>query len=46
MADVKLQLRLPTELHAALVEIAKAEHRSLNGQIVYLLAQATESGKS
>jgi len=42
MAEVKLQLRLPPELHAALVEMAKREHRSLNGQIVYLLSKATE----
>lgn len=41
MAEVKLQLRLPPELHAALVEMAVKEQRSLNGQIVYLLKQAT-----
>lgn len=39
MADVKLQLRLPPELHAALVEMAKQEQRSLNAQIVYLLRE-------
>lgn len=39
MAEVKLQLRLPPELHAALVEMAKEEERSLNAQIVYLLRE-------
>jgi hypothetical protein len=37
---VKLVLRLPADLHAVLVEMAKQEQRSLNGQIVYLLQQA------
>lgn len=40
MPEVKLQLRLPPELHAALVELATREERSLNGQIVYLLRGA------
>lgn len=39
MADVKLQLRLPPELHAALVEWAREEERSLNAQLVYLLRE-------
>lgn len=43
MAETKLQLRLPPELHAALVEMAKREQRSLNGQIVYLLSQAAKT---
>ena len=46
MAEVKLQLRLPQELHAELVEAARREERSLNGQIVYLLRQVTREGKS
>jgi hypothetical protein len=35
-----LNLRLPVELHAALVAMTRREHRSLNGQIVYLLQRA------
>lgn len=35
--NVATVLRLPPELHAALVTLAKEEQRSLNGQIVYML---------
>lgn len=37
---VNLNLRLPPDLHAALTEAARRENRSLNRQIVYLLAAA------
>ena len=37
--EVKLLLRLPPDLHAALVEFAKHQTRSLNGQIVHMLRQ-------
>jgi hypothetical protein len=40
-------LRLPPELHAALEKWAADELRSVNGQIVYLLAQAiSKSGRA
>jgi hypothetical protein len=39
MDETKVTLRFPTELHAALVEWAKEEERSLNAQIVYLLRE-------
>lgn len=35
-------VRLPDELHAALVELARAERRSLNAQVVVLLERALE----
>ena len=37
---VKIILRLPSDLHASLRQLSKQEHRSLNSQIVYLLAWA------
>jgi hypothetical protein len=42
MATVNLNLRLPPDLHAALVELAGREDRSLNAQIVRLLRQCIE----
>jgi hypothetical protein len=39
-AVIKLVLRLPPDLHAALVQRAREEQRSLNGQIIYLLRQS------
>lgn len=43
MAEVvRLLLRLPPDLHAALVALAAREQRSLHGQIVYLLRKAIE----
>ena len=32
--DLKIQLRLPRDLHAQLVASAEQHHRSLNGEIV------------
>lgn len=43
---VKLFVRLPTDLHAALVDSAKNEHRSLNGQIIHLLTEALRPRKA
>lgn len=42
MAEVviRLLLRLPRDLHDALAEWARADERSLNSQIVYLLRRA------
>ena len=37
---IPLTLRLPEDLHAALVERAQVDARSLNGQIVFLLREA------
>lgn len=36
----RLMLRLPADLHAALVAAAKEDERSLNAQIIYMLRQA------
>ena len=38
--EVRYALRLPPDLHAALVEMARREERSLNQQIIYVLRQA------
>ena len=38
--EVRYALRLPPDLHAALVEMARREDRSLNQQLIYLLRQA------
>ena len=38
--EVRYALRLPPDLHAALVDMARREDRSLNQQLVYLLRQA------
>ena len=37
--EVRYSLRLPPDLHQALVELARDEDRSLNQQILYLLRQ-------
>lgn len=39
---VKLQVRLPRDLHEQLQALSEEEQRSLNGQIVYLLRRAIE----
>lgn len=38
--DIALTLRLPQELHAALVERARLDARSLNSQIIFMLREA------
>ena len=38
--EVRYSLRLPPDLHGALVEMARREERSLNHQLIYLLRQA------
>ena len=35
--EINLTVRLPSVLHIELVRAAKAEHRSLNAQIIHLL---------
>lgn len=42
---VKLQVRLPRELHEQLQALSESEQRSLNGQIIYLLRQAVEQAQ-
>ena len=37
--EVRYSLRLPPELHEALVELARREDRSLNQQLVSMLRQ-------
>jgi hypothetical protein len=39
VGEVKLMLRLPPELHAAIKEAAQAEDRSLNAQITRVLRE-------
>jgi hypothetical protein len=41
--DVKTQLRLPPELHAAVKALAEKELRSFNAQIQVLLREAIEA---
>lgn len=38
-AMVRFSLRVPKDLWAAIQAIAKQEHRSINGQILYILQQ-------
>jgi len=40
--DVKITLRLPAELHEALVKAAAGNRRSLNSEIVVRLEASTE----
>ena len=42
MGDVRIGLRLPADLHARIVELARQEQRSLNGQLVYLLRKSLD----
>lgn len=39
-AIVRITLRLPSDLHAALADLARREDRSLHAQIIYLLRRA------
>jgi hypothetical protein len=41
--DIKLQVRLPADLHRELQERARLDQRSLNGQILWLLRYALEA---
>ena len=38
--EVRYALRLPPDLHAALVELARREDRSLNQQLIRLLRES------
>ena len=40
--EVRMTLRLPSDLHRHLVALAARERRSLHAQIVYLLERALE----
>lgn len=39
-SDPQFKLRLPENLKAWVEEEAKKQHRSINGQIIYLIEQA------
>ena len=39
---VRIDLRLPPELHARIAALAAREHRSINAQLVHLIEQATK----
>jgi hypothetical protein len=43
-AFIRTFVRIPDDLHAALKERAQRDQRSLNGQIIWLLRRAIESG--
>lgn len=46
MATKNLSVRLPEDLHARIKTAAEADHRSINGEIVWLLeAGLTARGK-
>ncbi|WP_078499888.1 Arc family DNA-binding protein [Wenjunlia vitaminophila] len=38
--EKRISLRLPTDLHARLVEAARTDRRSLNSEIIHLLEAA------
>lgn len=41
--EVKLTLRLPSTLHEVLWQMAEDNHRSINGQVLHLIAQAAKA---
>lgn len=43
-AVYRILVRLPDELRGVLLEAARRNERSLNGQIVYLLRRAIDAG--
>ena len=43
--EVRYALRLPPDLHAALVELARREDRSLNQQLIRLLREGVHRDK-
>ncbi|MFC8241124.1 Arc family DNA-binding protein [Streptomyces chartreusis] len=44
--EVRITLRLPADLHAWLVAVAKSARRSLNSEIVYRLDGERSAGAS
>lgn len=42
MKTVKVQLRIPEDMHIRIVEWGKKSHRSMNGQIVAALEEMLE----
>jgi hypothetical protein len=42
VGEIRVLVRIPPELHAALKTIAGREMRSLNSEIIYLLKRAVE----
>jgi hypothetical protein len=48
-AEVKMQVRLPVEIRDLLAEDARNNHRSMNGQLIAILAKyfrSIQSGKA
>ena len=43
--EVRYALRLPPDLHAALVELARREDRSLNQQLIHMLREGVRQDK-
>jgi hypothetical protein len=41
--EIKLTLRLPSTLHEALERMAEESHRSINAQVVHMIAQAAKA---
>ena len=44
--EARFMLRLPADLHETLAQLAQAEERSLNGEIVFLLRSLTQLAKA
>jgi hypothetical protein len=44
--EKRITLRLPGDLHARLADLARAERRSLNSEIVHLLESASDAAAS
>lgn len=44
--NVRVTLRLPPEMYAEIVALADQEQRAINGQLVYMLRQSLDGGKS
>ena len=40
--EIKLTIRMPASLHRRLVELARRDRRSLNGELVFLLERAAD----
>ncbi len=44
-AEVRLTVRLPAALHAAITEAAQRQNRSFNGQLIEILQKASYAGQ-
>mgnify|MGYP001559713847 CR=1 FL=1 len=43
-AEVRLTIRLPAEIHAAITEAAQWQNRSFNGQLIHILQGIMPAG--